>query len=225
MSSLRASGPVLVTAAALLWISTAYAQEAGDTTGTTTKTTSTTGTTTETTTTEPAPAEPTQTGTTESATAGPWAETPETRRLLRQANRFKKTARRLHHLMGKPRPRIVQRATAEFDSLLAYRQWLRRAWRGRAVRARLKVRRPPHLAAWLCIHAYEGHWRDPDSPYYGGLQMDLAFQRQYGPELLRRKGTADRWTPYEQMWVAERALRAGRGFYPWPFTARRCGLI
>jgi hypothetical protein len=27
------------------------------------------------------------------------------------------------------------------------------------------------------------------------------------------------------MWVAERALRAGRGFYPWPNTARMCGLI
>jgi hypothetical protein len=27
------------------------------------------------------------------------------------------------------------------------------------------------------------------------------------------------------MWIAERALRAGRGFYPWPLAARRCGLI
>jgi hypothetical protein len=55
--------------------------------------------------------------------------------------------------------------------------------------------------------------------------MDLAFQSAYGPRLLRHKGTANHWTPYEQMWVAERALRDGRGFYPWPLTARRCGLI
>jgi hypothetical protein len=55
--------------------------------------------------------------------------------------------------------------------------------------------------------------------------MDLAFQRLYGAELLRRKGTANRWTRLEQMWVAERALRAGRGFHPWPNTARACGLI
>ena len=204
MSSLRASGLVLVTTTALLWIPTAHAQEAGDTNGTTTETTS---------------------GATKPAPVDPWAETPETRRLLRQANRFKQTARRLHRLMGKPRPRIAQRAAGKFDSLLAQRQWLRRAWRARAVRAVLKHRRPPHLRAWRCIHAYEGHWRDPDSPYYGGLQMDLTFQRQYGAELLRTKGTADRWTPYEQMWVAERALRAGRGFHPWPLTARRCGLI
>jgi hypothetical protein len=55
--------------------------------------------------------------------------------------------------------------------------------------------------------------------------MDLSFQRTYGPYLLRKKGTADRWTPLEQMWVAEKAHRAGRGFYPWPTTARLCGLI
>ena len=55
--------------------------------------------------------------------------------------------------------------------------------------------------------------------------MDIDFQRAYGPELLRRKGTANRWTAVEQMWVAERAYRSGRGFYPWPNTARYCGLI
>jgi hypothetical protein len=55
--------------------------------------------------------------------------------------------------------------------------------------------------------------------------MNIAFQRRYGGELLRRKGTADRWTPIEQMWVAERAHRSGLGFYPWPNTARSCGLI
>jgi hypothetical protein len=55
--------------------------------------------------------------------------------------------------------------------------------------------------------------------------MDLSFQRAYAAGLLRRKGTADRWTPLEQMWTAERAHRSGRGFYPWPNTARYCGLI
>jgi hypothetical protein len=55
--------------------------------------------------------------------------------------------------------------------------------------------------------------------------MDLAFQRRYAPRILRRKGTANRWTPLEQMWVAEQAIRDGRWFYPWPVAARRCGLI
>jgi hypothetical protein len=66
--------------------------------------------------------------------------------------------------------------------------------------------------------------RNSGGPYYGGLQMDLEFQRTYGRYLLRKKGTANRWSPLEQMWVAERALRT-RGFYPWPNTARWCRLI
>jgi hypothetical protein len=217
VSSLRASGLIFITAASLLWVTAAFAQEPGTTTsGTTAETTSTT--------TEPAPTEPTQTDSTETA-QNPWAETLETRLLLRQAARYRSSARRLHRLMGKPRAHIVARPRTEFDSLLAYRQRLRRAWRSKAIRAQEHARRPPHLGAWRCIHQHEGAWRDPNSPYYGGLQMDLTFQRQYGPDLFRKKGTADRWTPFEQMWVAERALRSGRGFYPWPLTARRCGLI
>jgi hypothetical protein len=99
-------------------------------------------------------------------------------------------------------------------------------WRNRA--ATLKRRYlagPAHSSAWLCIHGYEGSWTDSGGPYYGGLQMDISFQQSYGWHLLRRKGTADHWTPLEQMWVAERAYRSGRGFYPWPNTARACGLI
>jgi hypothetical protein len=98
-------------------------------------------------------------------------------------------------------------------------------WRRIAARTRYVALHPPHLQAWSCIHHYEGAWNDPNAPYYGGLQMDLSFQRAYGRHLLVRKGTANRWTPLEQMWVAERALRAGRGYHPWPNTARYCGLI
>ena len=69
-------------------------------------------------------------------------------------------------------------------------------------------------------------WRtNTGNGYFGGLQMDLGFQRSYGRPLLRLKGTADRWTAREQIWVADRAYRAGRGFYPWPRSARACGLI
>jgi hypothetical protein len=99
------------------------------------------------------------------------------------------------------------------------------AWKRVAVETRRRAQSPPHKRAWLCIHRYEGSWTDPNPPYYGGLQMDLSFQRAYAPGLLRRKGTADRWTPLEQMWTAERAHRSGRGFYPWPNTAQYCGLI
>jgi hypothetical protein len=55
--------------------------------------------------------------------------------------------------------------------------------------------------------------------------MDWGFMARYGGDLLRHKGTAERWTPIEQMWVAERAYRRGRGFSPWPNAARACGLL
>ncbi len=106
-----------------------------------------------------------------------------------------------------------------------YHAWVLRVWISRAAQVRKQASRPPHLAAWRCIQRYEGPWNDPNPPYYGGLQMDIGFQRRYGAYLLRVKGTADRWTPLEQMWVAERAHRSGRGFSPWPSTARPCGLL
>ncbi len=99
-------------------------------------------------------------------------------------------------------------------------------WRARARKAWREGQRPPHRRAWLCIHRFEGPWdANTGNGYYGGLQMDVTFQRMYGRFLLREKGLAHRWTPLEQMWVAERAYRSGRGFHPWPNTARRCGLI
>lgn len=100
-----------------------------------------------------------------------------------------------------------------------------RFWRRNAQYVRRLAARPLHKGGWLCIHRYEGSWRDSGDPYWGGLQMDRGFMRAYAPELLLRRGLANRWTPLEQMWVAERALRSGRGFYPWPNTARLCGLL
>ncbi len=97
-------------------------------------------------------------------------------------------------------------------------------WRRRAQAERRKAEHPPDLAAFLCIHRYEGAWTDGGGPYYGGLQMDLGFQRTYAPWLLRTKGTANHWTPLEQIWTAEKAARS-RGFWPWPNTARDCGLL
>jgi hypothetical protein len=106
-----------------------------------------------------------------------------------------------------------------------YLRWLAREWYERRVVAMRRAQRPPNLSAWLCIHRGEGSWTDPNAPYFGGLQMDWGFMSTYGGHLLRRKGTADNWTMWEQIWVAERARASGRGFYPWPTTARRCGLI
>ena len=115
--------------------------------------------------------------------------------------------------------------THEQSTSREYRRWVLRVWESRAKRAWRKATRPPHYDEWMCIHRYEGSWVDPNAPYYGGLQMDLGFQRAYGAKLLETKGTADNWSPLEQMWVAERAHASGRGFYPWPNTARYCNLF
>jgi len=99
------------------------------------------------------------------------------------------------------------------------------SWQRRAAATRRRASRPPHWREFLCIHRYEGSWTaSTGNGYFGGLQMNLVFQQSYGPELFRRKGTANRWTPLEQIWVAERAWRV-RGFRPWPQTARMCGLL
>lgn len=107
-----------------------------------------------------------------------------------------------------------------------YRNWVLGLWKRRATRTKRTALRPPHYRSWLCIHRHEGPWNArTGNGYYGGLQMDLDFQRTYGAHLLRTKGTADRWTPLEQIWVAVKAHRSGRGFHPWPNTARMCGLL
>jgi len=80
--------------------------------------------------------------------------------------------------------------------------------------------------AFLCIHRYEGAWNsNTGNGYYGGLQMDMAFQGLYGTDYLRRWGTADNWPAWAQVQAAVRAHRSGRGFGPWPNTARACGLL
>jgi len=92
---------------------------------------------------------------------------------------------------------------------------------------RAQVRMPGttgEVRALLCIHQFEGAWNDPGSPYFGGLQMDVAFQRAYGGTFYDRLGTANVWPPFVQVAVGLRAVLSGRGFGPWPVSRRRCGV-
>ena len=129
---------------------------------------------------------------------------------------------RWEHVMGAPLTPTEGRVLTEMS--IPDVQKAVTLWQERAHAARTRAAHPPHLSAFLCIHHYEASWTDSGSPYYGGLQMDLGFQQTYAPWLLRTKGTADHWTPLEQIWTAEKASRS-RGFWPWPNTARFCGLI
>jgi hypothetical protein len=74
--------------------------------------------------------------------------------------------------------------------------------------------------AFMCIHGFEGSWTDSGAPYYGGLQMDEGFQRSYGREFYDKFGTADKWPISVQLAVGIKAYLSGRGFGPWPNTAR-----
>jgi len=125
-------------------------------------------------------------------------------------------------VMGMPRSRLLGHSLGAHS--VGRLQRLTAVWRRREQAAFHRAQHPPHYEAWLCIHGYEGSWADSGAPYYGGLQMSLSFQRAYGGWLLQRKGTADHWTPLEQIWTAEKAHRSS-GFYPWPSTARFCGLL
>jgi hypothetical protein len=129
----------------------------------------------------------------------------------------------LERVMGFRRGALRQ--TAAVTASLPARQRAMNRWRQRARQLERRMANPPYELAFRCIHRYEGSWVDRGGPYYGGLQMDISFQRHYGGYLLSTKGTADRWTPAEQMWVAAHAVRSGRGFHPWPNTARACGLL
>lgn len=85
----------------------------------------------------------------------------------------------------------------------------------------------PRWDSWICIHRGEGAWNsNTGNGYFGGLQMDRSFMSTYGSDItaIHNGGLAETWTPIEQIIVAERAW-VTRGFYPWPQTARVCGLI
>lgn len=81
---------------------------------------------------------------------------------------------------------------------------------------------------FLCIYSHEnggyGWSANTGNGYYGGLQMDRGFQSTYGPEFYKRWGTADQWPASVQIAVSIRAYFT-RGYWPWPNTARMCGLL
>jgi hypothetical protein len=135
--------------------------------------------------------------------------------LREQIAGYEKLTRHWQHVMGV----AVTPGTAKNASVQALLHWRRLA-----KAARVRAQHPPHMAALLCIHHYEGSWTDTGAPFWGGLQMNYGFQATYGRWLLRHKGTADHWSPLEQMWVAEKAV-VSRGFWPWPNTGRMCGVL
>jgi hypothetical protein len=130
-------------------------------------------------------------------------------------------------------PGHVSRAFA--SARLTNRKATLRLWQKRSAAAALDLVRhgvarpdiPSSLfEAFTCIHRFEGGWgSNTGNGYYGGLQMDISFQSRYGHDFAARWGTADNWPAWAQLAAAVRAYRSGRGFSPWPNTARFCGLL
>jgi hypothetical protein len=148
---------------------------------------------------------------------------PDGVKFVRRIKGYQRATWNWQRLMGVRRTPNRKRYLRTRD--IEYRRYVMKQWRGRAIRAKRRAHNPPHEGGWRCLQRYEGAWADANDPYWGGLQMDRSFMLSYATAQLLRRGWADRWSPIEQMWVAERAHRAGRGFYPWPHTARVCGLI
>lgn len=76
--------------------------------------------------------------------------------------------------------------------------------------------------AFECVHRFEGAWdSNTGNGYFGGLQFGAREWSRYGGGFAPR---ADLASPPQQM-AAAIAYHAAAGFYPWPKTARACGLI
>lgn len=121
---------------------------------------------------------------------------------------------------------------AERSPSCRYAAWSAALWRDRARAARERYRAwfRRTYEKWRCVHEREAAWNDQHPPHYGGLQFDDDFQHTYGPRFVGRWGDAGNWPVYAQLLAAERAYRGyagygGRGFTPWPNTARMCGLL
>jgi hypothetical protein len=164
----------------------------------------------------------------------------EVLRLKNDAKQQRQATWRWQKLMGRPLTHTPSRYLANDGSITAVER-AAKFWQKQEAEAHKRAQHPAHLAAWLCIHRYEGSWPSTKNrKYHGGLQLDSYFEAAYGSWLVLKYGGhiatdsgghkyavgghAYRWTPLEQMWVAERAFKS-RGFWPWPNTARYCGLL
>lgn len=108
------------------------------------------------------------------------------------------------------------------SGLPALRQQLREAVRQKNHQQRIS-QHPPHLKDWLCIHHYEGSWTDTGGLYYGGIQFGYSEWLRFGYPYTH-KLYAYQATPLQQIWAGVRYWRIS-GFWPWPNTARECGLL
>jgi hypothetical protein len=146
--------------------------------------------------------------------------------------RHKVVRRSLTAFLPHPRPAHLSWKHVQVRHELAW--WKRTDQLTRKMARVPLARRIPRWGEWQCIAHFESNrvWSmsptsEPSSggAYWGGLQMDVGFQRTYGADMIARHhgGLANTWTAPEQIIVANRAWQT-RGYQPWPNTSRMCGL-
>ena len=79
-----------------------------------------------------------------------------------------------------PQRRAIPKTTSASKKPVRY-------WQQQARLVTRLAAHPPHKRGWLCIHRFEGSWRDAGDPYWGGLQMDRGFISTYAPRVLLRE--------------------------------------
>lgn len=110
-----------------------------------------------------------------------------------------------------------------------------RTWTNRL--ADVRARKDPRAVCWRshlwaessagrCVSSREGGLRSvsPGGTYAGKWQMDSSFEGSYGAWYVYRWGRAYNWPEWAQDVAAYRGYNA-RGWWPWPNTARSCGLL
>jgi len=104
--------------------------------------------------------------------------------IQRQIDRYRHETWRWQRTMGRKLTRKLANPPADVEAKIG-------VWKRVALKTRSRAQNPPHKRQWLCIHHYEGAWNDPNPPYYGGLQMDLGFQRTYGGRAALTQGDGE----------------------------------
>lgn len=107
------------------------------------------------------------------------------------------------------------------------RRYYLRQWTARHRQAISLQRRWLWSRAWyqaaMCVHRGEGAWTsNTGNGFYGGMQFDYSTWLSNGGG--RFAAYAHLATPVEQLTVTYWTWQR-RGWYPWPNTARACGLI
>lgn len=138
--------------------------------------------------------------------------------MSRRIQRYRQEVQHMNRVMGAGQARALQSS----GSLESQYVQTRRQWR----KVRQRFVNPPQKSSFLCIHGYEGSWRDRDSGnngHYGGVQFGKHEWLRFGYPYTG-KAWAYEATPLEQLWAASRYWQVS-GFHPWPQTARNCGLL